>query len=125
MRCIPEQLRLASAEEKLADIEVEEVLRERAAVLKQQRSGKTGFVDMLDEAIALLTGADQNDLADRLTAQREKFFFTSLAGVPLANKTKKAATKLSTDGSDANVAAVADLVNQIEDKADAPGTVLT
>ncbi|MBT4124771.1 MAG: hypothetical protein HOJ22_06545 [Chloroflexi bacterium] len=81
--------------------------------------------DMLDEAIALLTGADQNDLADRLTAQREKFFFTSLAGVPLANKTKKAATKLSTDGSDANVAAVADLVNQIEDKADAPGTVLT
>lgn len=81
--------------------------------------------EMLDEAIALLTGAGQNELADRLTAQREKFFFTSLAGVPLANKVKKAGTKLSADASDANVAAVAALVGEIEDKADAPGTVLT
>jgi hypothetical protein len=75
--------------------------------------------DMLDEAIALLTGAGQNELADRLTAQRAKFFFT------LANKVKKAGTALSTDGTEANVAAVAALVVQIEDKADAPGTVLT
>ncbi|MBT3555998.1 MAG: hypothetical protein HN926_01320 [Chloroflexi bacterium] len=81
--------------------------------------------DMLDEAIALLTGAGQNELADRLSAQREKFFFTSLAGVPLANKVKKAGIALSTDGSEANVAAVSSLVDQIEDKADAPGTVLT
>jgi len=81
--------------------------------------------DMLDEAISLLTGAGQNELADRLTAQRAKFFFTSLAGVPLANKVKKAGTALSTDGTEANVAAVAALVVQIEDKADAPGTVLT
>jgi hypothetical protein len=81
--------------------------------------------DMLDEAISLLTGAGQNELADRLTAQRKKFFFTSLAGVPLANKVKKAGTVLSGDGSDANIAAVEALVVQIEDKADAPGTVLT
>ena len=80
---------------------------------------------MLDEAIALLTGADQNELADRLTVQREKFFFTSLAGVPLANKVKKAGTALSADGSEANVSVVEALVTQIEDKADAPGTVLT
>ena len=31
--------------------------------------------DLLDEAIALISGAGQNELADRLTAQREKFFF--------------------------------------------------
>jgi len=81
--------------------------------------------DMLDEAISSLTAAGQDALADRLTAQREKFFFTSLAGVPLANKVKKAGAALSGDGSDANVAAVEALVVQIEDKADAPGTVLT
>ncbi|NQW19297.1 MAG: hypothetical protein HQ477_01030 [Chloroflexi bacterium] len=81
--------------------------------------------DMLDEAIVLLTNAGQNKLADRLTAQREKFFFTSLAGVPLANKVKKAGSELSADGSESNIAAVEALVVQIEDKADAPGTVLT
>ncbi len=81
--------------------------------------------DLLDEAISLISGAGQNDLADRLTAQREKFFFTSLAGVPLANKVKKAGTALSADASDANIGAVTALVDEIEDKADAPGTVLT
>ncbi|MQG37109.1 MAG: hypothetical protein FI719_02035 [SAR202 cluster bacterium] len=81
--------------------------------------------DMLDEAITLISNAGHNELADRLLAQREKFFFTSLAGVPLANKVKKAGTALSTDSSDANVAAVEALVVEIEDKADAPGTVLT
>ena len=81
--------------------------------------------DLLDEAIALISGAGQNELADRLTAQREKFFFKSLAGVPLANKVKKAGTALSGDGTDGNVEAVEALVNEIEDKADAPGTVLT
>jgi hypothetical protein len=81
--------------------------------------------DLLDEAIALISGAGQNDLADRLTAQREKFFFKSLAGVPLANKVKKAGTALSGDGTDGNVEAVEALVSEIEDKADAPGTVLT
>ena len=58
-------------------------------------------------------------------AQREKFFFKSLAGVPLANKVKKAGTALSGDGTDGNVEAVEALVSEIEDKADAPGTVLT
>lgn len=81
--------------------------------------------DLLDEAISLISGAGQTDLADRLTAQREKFFFKSLAGVPLANKVKKAGAKLSEDGSDANVSAVESIVAEIEDKADAPGTVLT
>ncbi|HIM59240.1 MAG TPA: hypothetical protein EYM41_01420 [Dehalococcoidia bacterium] len=81
--------------------------------------------DLLDEAIALISGAGQNELADRLTAQREKFFFKSLAGVPLANKVKKAGTALSGDGTDGNVEAVEALVSEIEDKADAPGTVLT
>jgi hypothetical protein len=81
--------------------------------------------DLLDEAISLISGAGQGDLADRLTAQRDKFFFKSLAGVPLANKVKKAGTALSGDASDANVSAVESLVAQIEDKADAPGTVLT
>ena len=81
--------------------------------------------DLLDEAIALISGAGQNELADRLTAQREKFFFKSLAGVPLANKVKKAGTALSGDGTDGNVEAVEAVVSEIEDKADAPGTVLT
>ncbi len=81
--------------------------------------------DMLDEAIALISGAGETGLSDRLTAQREKFFFTSLAGVPLANKVKKAGVALSAEQSDANVNAVDSLVQQIEDKADAPGTVLT
>ena len=81
--------------------------------------------DLLDEAIALISGAGQNELADRLAAQREKFFFKSLAGVPLANKVKKAGTALSGDGTNGNVEAVEALVSEIEDKADAPGTVLT
>jgi len=81
--------------------------------------------DLLDEAISLISGAGQSDLADRLTAQRDKFFFKSPAGVPLANKVKKAGTALSSDASDGNINAVEFLVSEIEDKADAPGTVLT
>ncbi|MCH7983181.1 MAG: hypothetical protein J4O01_03775 [Chloroflexi bacterium] len=81
--------------------------------------------DLLDEAISLISGAGQGALADRLTAQRDKFFFKSLAGVPLANKVKKAGQTLNGDGSTANVDAVESLVSEIEDKADAPGTVLT
>tara|TARA_A100001037_G_C14679819_1_gene426829 strand:- start:108 stop:359 length:252 start_codon:yes stop_codon:yes gene_type:complete len=78
--------------------------------------------DMLDEAISSLNEAGETALADRLTAQREKFFFTSLAGVPLANKVKKASSSLSVNP---DTSAVEDLVTQIESKADAPGTVLT
>ncbi len=77
---------------------------------------------MLDEAISSLNAAGETELADRLKAQREKFFFTSLAGVPLANKVKKASSSLSVN---ADTSAVEDLVTQIEGKADAPGTVLT
>ena len=81
--------------------------------------------DLLDEAISLISGAGQGALADRLTAQRDKFFFKSLAGVPLANKVKKAGQTLNGDGSTAHVDAVESLVSEIEDKADAPATVLT
>ena len=81
--------------------------------------------DLIDEAISLISGAGQSELADRLTAQRDKFFFKSLAGVPLANKAKKAGIALRTDSSDKNVAAIEALVIEIEDKSDAPGTVLT
>ena len=98
--------------------------------------------DLLDEAITLISGAGQGagdaggpgdpglgeratSLADRLTAQREKFFFKSLAGVPLANKVKKAGQALSGDRSSASMDVVEALVGEIEDKADAPGTVLT
>ena len=81
--------------------------------------------DLIDEAISLISGAGQSELADRLTAQRDKFFFKSLAGVSLANKAKKAGIALSTDSSDKNVAAIEALVIEIEDKSDAPGTVIT
>ena len=81
--------------------------------------------DLLDEAISLISGAGQGALADRLTAQRDKFFCKSLAGVTLPNKVKKAGQTLNGDGSTANVDAVESLVSEIEDKADAPGTVLT
>ncbi len=81
--------------------------------------------DLLDEAITLISAAGQGELAGRLTAQRDKFFFKSLAGVPLANKVKKAGAALNGDASDANIGAVSALVDEIEDKADAPGTVLT
>ncbi len=81
--------------------------------------------DLLDEAISLISDAQQVDLAERLTAQRDKFFFKSLAGVPLANKVKKAGAKLNTDPSEVNLAIVEALIVEIEAKADAPGTVLT
>jgi hypothetical protein len=81
--------------------------------------------DLLDEAITLISGAGQSELADLLSAQRGKFFFKSLAGVPLANKAKKAGIALTADGSDKNVAAIEAIIIEIEDKADAPGTVLT
>ena len=92
--------------------------------------------NLLDEAISLIAGAvngprdhalgDQAaGLSDRLTSQRDKFFFKSLAGVPLANKVKKAAQALSIDFSRTNMDAIEVLITEIEDKADAPGTVLT
>ena len=95
--------------------------------------------DLLDEAISLISGAGQNNesagdsdlgaratgLTERLSTQREKFFFKSLAGVPLANKVKKAGQTLSADCSATNMDAVEALVGEIEEKADAPGTVLT
>ena len=85
-------------------------------------------IQMTKDAAKSAAGEEQtgaNELAGRMEAQHDKFFFKSLAGVPLANKVKKAGTALSGDASDANIGAVTALVDEIEDKADAPGTVLT
>ena len=90
--------------------------------------------DLLDEAMNLVSGANVGDsdvkdraeaMADRLKRQRDKFFFKSLAGVPLANKVKKACQALGETCSSDNLDAVEALVTEIENKADAPGTVLT
>ena len=92
--------------------------------------------DLLDEAISLISAAGNGTgdhalgdqavgLSDRLTSQRDKFFFKSLAGVPLANKVKKAAQVLNVDFSRTNIDAIEVPITEIEDKADAPGTVLT
>ncbi|MEE8363189.1 MAG: hypothetical protein V3S18_03875 [Dehalococcoidia bacterium] len=92
--------------------------------------------DLLDEAISItktaaagLPDAGLTERAETLTAhwgeQREKFFFKSLAGVPLANKAKKAALALADGGGEAAVAALEALAAEIDEKSDAPGTVLT
>ncbi len=92
--------------------------------------------DLMAEAITLTTSAEGgcddagissrlNALLDRMKAQEDKFFFKSLAGVPLANKAKKAAQAIGVDTSASNVDALDAIVAEIEEKADAPGTVLT
>ena len=92
--------------------------------------------DLMDEAITLTTsaegGCDDADISGRLSAliermktQQDKFFFKSLAGVPLANKAKKSAQAIGAETSAANVDALDAIVTEIEEKADAPGTVLT
>ncbi len=66
-----------------------------------------------------------NSGLDKLDAQKDKFFFQSLAGLPSANKLFKATEKMSADPSDNNMAEIEQIIQEIEDKADAPGTVLT
>ena len=66
-----------------------------------------------------------NDGLSRLDAQKDKFFFQSLAGLPLANLLFKASEKMISDQNDQNMDEIEKIVQQIEDKADAPGTVLT
>ena len=66
-----------------------------------------------------------NSGLDKLDAQKDKFFFQSLAGLPSANKLFKATEKMSADPSDNNMAEIEQIIKEIEDKADAPGTVLT
>ncbi len=89
--------------------------------------------DLLAKAmtnIASLSGnSDYNDKAssviEKLNAQKDKFFFQSLAGLPLANLLFKASEKMISDQNDLNMDEIEKIVQQIEDKADAPGTVLT
>ena len=92
--------------------------------------------DLLDQAIALIEGAsrklDDTALAGRagaaateLKAQRDKFFFKSLVGVPLANKARAAAETVAGGPSAASIQALESVVVEIRGKADAPGTVLT
>ncbi len=92
--------------------------------------------DLLDEAITITktTNAESSDadlsgrlgdLVGRMESQRDKFFFKSLAGVPLANKAKKAAQSVQLSRDDASVGALQTVIEEIEDKSDAPGTVLT
>ena len=66
-----------------------------------------------------------NDGLSRLDAQKDKFFFQSLAGLPSANKLFKATEKMITDPSDNNMNEIETFIQEIDDKADAPGTVLT
>ena len=88
--------------------------------------------DLLNEAISITEGAADGggdgrlgDLVERMQAQSEKFFFKSLAGVPLANKARKAAQVIEGSADDSAIGALEAVVAEIEEKSDAPGTVLT
>ena len=62
---------------------------------------------------------------DKLLPQTEKSFFQSLAGLPSANMLFKATEKIKADANEQNMAEIEKIIKEIEDKADAPGTVLT
>lgn len=89
--------------------------------------------DLLNEAISITESAANGGggdgrlggLVERMQAQSEKFFFKSLAGVPLANKAKKAAQVIEASPDDSTIGALETIVAEIEEKSDAPGTVLT
>lgn len=92
--------------------------------------------DLLDQAISVIESAGPrigdsnlagrvNAVATGLKAQRDKFFFKSLVGVPLANKAKNAADAVASKPSAGSVEALEAVLAEINSKADAPGTVLT
>ncbi|MBM3958941.1 MAG: hypothetical protein FJ314_04100 [SAR202 cluster bacterium] len=92
--------------------------------------------ELLDQAIATVEAASQELRDERLVAraaaavgelraQRDKFFFKSLVGVPLANKAKVTADSLMNGRTASNLEALEAIVAEIKSKADAPGTVLT
>jgi|TARA_B100000959_G_C14952581_1_gene612469 hypothetical protein len=91
--------------------------------------------DQLDEAIGIIreTAAGLADdlkgrseaAASAMEIHREKFFFQSLTGLPFAVKANKIAKAFATSASDATVGALETVAAEIDDKADAPGTVLT
>ena len=69
--------------------------------------------------------AFQVEQQKKLDAQKDKFFFQSLAGLPSANMLFKATEKMTSDANEQNMAEIEKIIKEIEDKADAPGTVLT
>ena len=91
--------------------------------------------DQLDEAISIMretAGGLDDDLKARTEAaasamevHREKFFFQSLTGLPFAVKANKGAKALAAAASDTAVGVLEAVAKEIDDKADAPGTVLT
>ena len=89
--------------------------------------------DLLEKAMSNLKDLSNNsDFSDRcndglsrLDEQKDKFFFQSLAGLPSANKLFKATEKMISDPNDNNMNEIEGVIKEIEDKADAPGTVLT
>ena len=106
-----------------------------ATELPRRRKQLARAQDQLDEAIAItrdVAGGLGDDLKARAEAaasgmevHREKFFFQSLTGLPFAVKANKAAKAISTGADDATIAVLEAVVKEIDDKADAPGTVLT
>ena len=91
--------------------------------------------DQLDEAIGIIretAGGLDGDLKQRsegaassMEVHREKFFFQSLTGLPFAVKANKGAKASAASASDDTVAVLEAVAAEIDDKADAPGTVLT
>ena len=91
--------------------------------------------DLLDAAVASARAAAGNlddgdamrlnDAADKMEGMREKFFFKSLAGVPLANKAKKTAATLENGGGPAGIDALEAIVTEMDERLDQPGAVLT
>ena len=89
--------------------------------------------DLLEKAMSNLKDLSNNsDFSDRcndglsrLDEQKDKFFFQSLAGLPSANMLFKATEKMKSDANEQNMAEIEKIIKEIEDKADAPGTVLT
>ncbi len=63
--------------------------------------------------------------ADAMENMRDRFFFKSLAGVPLANRARKAANALKSGGGESAVAELENVVAEMTKKLDEPGAVLT
>jgi hypothetical protein len=91
--------------------------------------------DFLDAAVVSARAAAQTlddgdatrliGAADKMESMRERFFFKSLAGVPLANKAKKAAASLENGGGPGVIDALEGIVAEMLGRLDQPGAVLT
>ncbi|MBT3943673.1 MAG: hypothetical protein HOC77_09260 [Chloroflexi bacterium] len=91
--------------------------------------------DQLDEAIGIIretAGGLEGDLKHRsegaasaMEVHREKFFFQSLTGLPFAVKANRGAKAFAVAATEDTVGVLEAVAAEIDDKADAPGTVLT